>query len=239
MKPALVAAGAVLTVVLGVVIALQLFGGQVGGRQTASSTPDLPSASSTYEPPGAVFDTASPPEQAQPTDEALPTAEVSPTDEVPATDQASAPDQTLGAEQTPTSTQNPDGPAPAPVAAAIEKLKKSTKNPYWVPLDVSTFDPTADISAVTVTASATGVGQVQVLLFHKSRYLGRGTLRAVVSAVVDTNDGAPPATVGVNYQWDPQVPYSSGIFGSEKFIAFHWNGSRAVMEGDLPDAAFD
>ena len=125
------------------------------------------------------------------------------------------------------------------MAAAIEKLKDRTGDVHWGPLDVSTFDPDAAISAVTVTAGATGVGQVQVLLFHRSTYLGRGTTRPVVSALVDTDDGAPADTVGVDYQWDPQIPSSSGIFGSERFVAFHWDGSRAVMQGELPDAAYD
>ena len=130
-------------------------------------------------------------------------------------------------------------PVPAPVTKAIASLAARTGNDSWVPLDVSTFDPAAVLSAVTVTSSATGVGQVQVLLFHDGRYLGRGTSRSVVFAEVDTDDGGPADSVGVFYRWAPEVPMSSGVFDHEQFVAFRWNGTKAVMEDKLPDAAYD
>lgn len=243
MKPVLVALGAVAVAVLGIAVAFQLFGTPIvgSGRQPAAA-------------PGATAALAVP--------TAGPVAGVSPgpADNGPAADPATDdPGVSSSWEPAPEDSSSPDGLAtgqepgtpppdgdtaddgatPAPVTAAIQSLRKRTANPDWGPLDTSTFDPAAELSAVTVTAGATGVGQVQVLLFHRSTYLGRGTSRPVVSALVDTDDGAPEATVGVDYQWDPQVPYSSGVFGHEQFVAFHWNGTKVVMEGNLPDAAFD
>lgn len=235
MKPVAVALGAVLTTVLGVLIAVQLFSvphpsgtATTGSPVTASPSDEplgLPSPVTVT--PFADADSPAAPEE--------PSGDPS----TRAADPDPPPASLLPLPAAPDSDAPTDTAVPRQVAAAIATLRAKTHDNNWGPLDVSTFDPAASLSAVTVTAGATGVGQVQVLLFHRATYLGRGTLRPVVSAQVDTDDGGPPDSVGVFYHWDPKVPYSSGEFGSEQFIGFTWNGKRAVMNGSLPDAAFD
>lgn len=238
MKVAGLAVGATLTVVLGVLLAVQLFvvrpvAGS-GGAVVSRATTTIPATDTTTPDPGpggGVDGSAA----AQPDPGALTPGGVD-------TSVPSGPAETIsptGGVATPTGDVKPDAEVPAAVTAALRSLRTRTHDEDWGPLDVSTFDPSASLSAVTVTAGATGVGQVQVLMFHGTTYLGRGTSRPVVSAVVDTDDGAPADTIGVNYQWDPQVPFSNGVFGSEQFITFHWDGTRAVMQGTLPAAAFD
>lgn len=197
-----VALGAVLTTVLGVLIAVQLFGVPDGSGTATTGSPVAASPSDQLlGVPSPV--TATPFAQHDP-----PSVPPEPSGDPSTTgaDPDPPPASTFPSAVTP----DPDTAVPPQVAAAIATLRAKTHDNDWGPLDVSTFNPGASLSAVTVTAGATGVGQVQVLLFHRDTYLGRGTLRPVVSAQVDTDDGGPPDSVGVFYHWDPKVPYSSG-----------------------------
>ena len=133
---------------------------------------------------------------------------------------------------------------PAEVAAAVRRLRPVHPQGAditipWEVDDVSQYDPSASISAVVVRAAYTGSGWVQVLLFHGGRYLGRATSRPVESAELFIDD-APPDTVGVHYQWEPGPGASNADpdYQHEAIIGFRWNGSRVVMQGTLPDAAF-
>jgi len=236
--------GTVLTLILGVVVGVALFDrpGRPSNASTPSSTSQLTFDSTTP----LTFDSTTSPE--------VPAGPVTPAvDPVTPRTDSRRPTQAPPYTRTPTaepSTTRPVGapvgkdakgnPVPRLVADTVAKLTPYTfggQSSGWLVVDAGHYDPAAALSAVIVQVAETGDSPEQVLLFHGTRYLGRGTSRPVVFAEVTSTD--PPAgSVGVRYRWDHVGPVSDLVFANGQSIGFCWNGSRAVMEQTLSDAAY-
>lgn len=230
-----IATGAVLTLILGVVLGIAVFGRPGGPSKLAILFPTTQLTVDSTIAPEVPEDPVTP--EADPvtptTDSVLPTP---PT----ATPTPTAKPSTSSPVAAIVGTDDQGKPVPRVVADTVARLKPwafAGDSSGWVVAAAGDYDPAAALSTVIVQVAETGDSPEQVLLFHGTRYLGRGTSRAVVFAEVNSTD--PPAgTVGVQYRWDRVGPVSQQTFASEQSISVRWNGSRAVMEQTLSDAAY-
>lgn len=123
----------------------------------------------------------------------------------------------------------------AAISAAMTQiappLPPSMTESHWVYGGSTNYNTCNELSYATLdTAGATASSPMQLLLFHHGRFVGTGIK---CNAAYQTVNGASETSVDVTYRYLNDGDISANPTGSVD-VAFLWDGSEVVMNGDLP-----